>query len=282
MEVDGMYENTPWEHLALWAPWIGLAAVVLAIVLYQIGKRSEVNDPDGGLAKLLVAERIIALGLSLATLGVLFTIMWRPAHDTYPYPFGRMAIKVAVGSVILAAIVALIRRASLGSAIVYGMLTASAASAAAIAAFSHTIIAEGQVTAMVLPVGYVVAALGAALIASVKHRDAVFHEILGVLSFLALAFVASQLLPVVQFRDDSTTYPVTGGFYIVALGRLSRMWLLPPWAMWGGAAATIAIGYLIGSWYGIAIAALGLSISGALDPLRLPSAESPPPRLTPV
>jgi hypothetical protein len=162
------------------------------------------------------------------------------------------------------------------------MLTASAATAAALSAFSHSIIAEGQVTAMVLPVGYIVNALGAALIASIKHRDALLHEAIGVVAFLGLAYWASQVLPVVQFRDDSTVYPATGAFYIVALGRLSRVWLLPPWAMWGGGAATIAIGYLLAAWYGVAIAVVGLSISGALDPRRLTSAESLPPRLTPV
>ena len=282
MDVDGMYENTPWEHLALWAPWLGIAALALAIALYVIGKRSEASDPRGGLAKVLVGERIGALALSFMTLGVLFTIMWRPAHDTYPYALGRAAIGVAIGSVIVATIAELVWRSARSSITVYGMLTASVAAAAAIAAFSHSIIAEGQVTAMVLPVSYIACALGAAIIASVKHRDAVFHEILGVVAFLALAFAASQLLPVVQFRDDSTYYPVTGGFYIVALGRLTRMSLLPLWAKSSGAAATIAIGYLLASWYGIAIAVIGLSISGSLDPLRLPNAESPPPRLTPV
>ncbi|HXC25409.1 MAG TPA: hypothetical protein VNU46_05790 [Gemmatimonadaceae bacterium] len=280
-----MYENTPWEHLALWGPWLGIGAFLLALILYRVAKRSEAGDPDGGLTKSLVAERIGTLGLSLATLGVLFVIMWRPAHDTYPRAFGWAAIEVAVGSVVIALVVGFLRRSLLDSAITYGMLTASVAAAAAISAFSHSIIAEGQVTAMVLPVGYVVGALGAAVIASIKSRDAIPHEILGFISFLVLAAVASWLLPVVQFREggaDSSTYPVYGGFYIVALGRLSRLWLLPVWAMWGGAVATIAIGYLVASWYGIAIAAIGLSISGALDPRRLPSAESLPPRLTPV
>lgn len=280
-----MYENTPWEHLALWGPWLGIGALLLALVLYRIARRSEAGNPHGGLTKALIAERIGAIGLSLATLGVLFVIMWRPAHDTYPYAFGRAAIGVAVGSVIVAFLIGVLQRSLIGSAATYGMLTASAAAAAAISAFSHSIIAEGQVTAMVLPVGYVVCALGAAVIASVKSRDALLHEMIGLLSFLVLAALASWLLPVVQFREggaDSSTYPVYGGFYIVALGRIARLWLLPPWAMWGGAVATIAIGYLVASWYGIAIAAIGLSISGALDPRRLPNAESLPPRLTPV
>jgi hypothetical protein len=284
MEVDGMYENTPWEHIARWAPWLGLGVLLLAIVMYQLAKRRETAAPDTGLAVELIAGMLGALGLSLATIGVLFCTMWRAAHATYPHHFGRTAVGLAIGVVVVALLVGLLWRVWRTETAIYGMLTASVAITAAIAAFSHSIIAEGQVTAMALPVGYIVCAIGATAVASLMYRDAILYEAACVLTFIALAFVATRLLPVVQFRDDTSgnTYPVTGAFYIVALGRIARMWVIPPAVKWGMLIATIAIGYLLASWYGIAIAAVGLSISGALDPRRLPSAESPPQRLTPV
>ena len=282
MDVDGMYENTPWERLALWAPWLGIGVVVVAIVLHAVARRREVTDASGSAAAQAVATIVGARGLALLMLGVLFVRRWRQAHDTYPHEFGRGAIGMAAAAMILALIVVLLRRSWRVPAVSYALLTAAAATAVAISAFSHSIIAEGQVTAMVLPVGYVVCAILADLIASVKYRDAILYEGVALLTFLVLAFVTTQLLPVVQFREDSSVYPVTGAFYIVALGRAARLRVLPSWAAAALGGGAIAIGYLMASWYGIAIAVLGLSISGALDPRRLPSAESPPPHLTPA
>lgn len=279
-----MYENTAWEQIALWAPWLGIGALLVAIILYQLAKHRTTADPKIQLSAQLITGTLAALGLSLATIGVLFSVMWRPAHATYPHAFGRAAVGTAIGAALAALLIGLLWRSWLAQALAYGMLTSSVAAAAAIAAFSHSIIAEGQVTAMVLPVGYILCAIGAIIVASVMYRNAMLHEALCVFAFIVLAWVATRLLPVVQFRDDSTgsVYPVTGAFYIVALGRIARVWVLPAWMRGGLAISTIAIGYLLASWYGIAIAVVGFSISGALDPRRLPSAESPLQRLTPV
>jgi hypothetical protein len=305
MEVDGMYENTPWERLALWAPWIGiavvLAAIILAVIVAMRLKRmraaADVSVPTalsraasrahqsalaGTPNLMLVAGMLTALGLSLATLGGLFTIMWRPAHDTYPTKFGTAAIWVAGASIVVALLVSVTKRSWRWNAFTFGLLTASAAAAAAISAYSHSIIAEGQVTAMVLPIGYVVSAILATAIASFKYDDAVMHEAISVLVFIVFAFVATQKLPVVQFRADSSLYPVTGALYIVLLGRLARIWMFPAAAQFLGAIVAIAIGYLLAQWYGIAIAFVGLSISGALDPRRLTTVGSSLPHASPT
>jgi hypothetical protein len=273
MEVDGMYENTPWERLSLYAPWIGGIALIVAIAVYFMAKRREDEDPDGAEGGMHVARLVGAYAAVFMTLGILFTIMWRPAHDVYPHAFGRAALGVGAGALVLAGIVALARRSLMHAAIIYGTLTASVCVAAAISAFSHTIIAEGQVTAMVLPVGYAAVALIAATLAAPFYRNPLHYEAAIVVLFAALAFGASELLPVVQFRKDDSVYPVIGGFYIVVLGRLARVHAFPPVAALIVAVTAIAIGYFIQYWYGIAIAAVGLSISGGWGLLHQPSEE---------
>jgi hypothetical protein len=164
------------------------------------------------------------------------------------------------------------------------MLTAAAAAAAAVSAFSHTIIAEGQVTAMVLPLGYVMCAVLAAIVSGVAFqmgmRNLDLYDLLNLVVFLGGVWFMSQKLPVVQFHADSSLYPVTGSMFVVAAGRLARLGGLPRWAPYPIALAAIGLGYLLGYWYGVAIAAVGFSISGALDRLPLPSEESPLPRST--
>lgn len=277
-----MYQNTPWENLALWAPWLGVAAIVGAIaLLVALIARERSHGAFASYYPLSqVAASALALGASLIVLGTLFTILWRPAHDTYPHPFGAAAIKVAIGSAVVALIIGLVKRNWRWEALTFGALTASVAAAAAISAYSHSIIAEGQVTAMVLPVSFVVCALLANIIASVKYQDAVMYEGISVAAFLVLAFIAANKLPVVQFRADSSLYPVTGAFYIVMLGRLARTWAIPTWFSIGAGIAAIGIGYMFAHWYGLAIAAVGLSISGALDLRRLPSEGFRPQRST--
>src|SRR5258708_2504333 len=110
MDIDGMYENTPWERLALWAPWLGLGVVLAAIVLYRVAKGREAADSSGGGALRMIALMAGARGVALLTLGGLFVTQWRQAHDTYPRAFGRGAIGVAIGSVVLVLLVTLLRR----------------------------------------------------------------------------------------------------------------------------------------------------------------------------
>src|SRR5689334_13032617 len=102
MEVDGMYENTPWERMSLWAPWIGAVVLLVAIIVYFIAKRREYDDPDGAYSAMHVARVVGAYSAAFCTLGVLFTIMWRPAHDVYPHAFGRAALAVGAGALVLA------------------------------------------------------------------------------------------------------------------------------------------------------------------------------------
>jgi hypothetical protein len=257
----------------LYAPWIGGVALIIAILVYFLARRREDEDWDGAIGGMHVARVGGAYAASFTTLGVLFTIMWRPMHDVYPHAFGRTALWVGGGALVLGGIVALTQASLRHAAIIYATLTASVCVAAAISAFSHSIIAEGQVTAMVLPLGYVAAALIAATLAAPFYRNALYYEAALVVLFAIFAYVASDKLPVVQFREDSSVYPVTGGFFIVVLGRLARVHAFPPVAALIVAATAIAIGYFTQWWYGIAIAAVGLSISAGWGLLHPPSEE---------
>lgn len=272
MEVDGMYQNTPWENLALWAPWIGagaiICAIVMLIILRQRSARSDFFSEYYPLSQ--ISSATLAIGMCLLVVGILFTILWRPAHDAYPHAFGATSFTIAIITGTIGAVVGMIVKRWKWEAFLFGGLTASVCGAAAISAYSKSIIAEGQVTAMVLPIGFAVAALLSNLIASIKYRDGVLYEAISTGVFLALALFFAHKLPVVQFREDSSLYPVTGAFYIVALGRLSRVWLLPWWYSIGAGLAAIGIGYMLAHWYGLAIAAVGISVAGAIDLRRLP------------
>ena len=286
MEVDGMYENTPWERLALYAPWIGLAIILAAFVYFTIGRArggqmAREGDPlfqelsDG------IARNLAALGGALLSLGLLFVAYWRAAHDTYPTIFGGAAIRLIVVAFAIGGILTMMWRRFLTVNATYALVTAAAAAAAAVSAYSHTIIAEGQVTAMVLPVGYVVCAIVAALVSGIAFqygmRNPDLYDVTSVGVFVLCAWFMSERLPVVQFAADSSLYPVTGGLFIVATGRIARVAPLPWWMRALIAAAAVTLGYLFGHWYGIALAAVGLSISGGLDLPRQPSEEFPLP-----
>jgi hypothetical protein len=289
MEVDGMYENTPWERIALYAPWIGLAVLTLALLYFIIGRvRARGNDGEDNLyfaqASDAIARHLAALGAAMLSLGILFVKFWRAAHDTYPTGFGDAAIRLIVVALAIGVVLTLLWRRFLWVHATYAMLTAAAAAAAAVSAFSHTIIAEGQVTAMVLPLGYVMCAVLAAIVSGVAFqmgmRNLDLYDLLNLVVFLGGVWFMSQKLPVVQFHADSSLYPVTGSMFVVAAGRLARLGGLPRWAPYPIALAAIGLGYLLGYWYGVAIAAVGFSISGALDRLPLPSEESHLPRST--
>src|SRR5690606_5252447 len=101
--------NTPWENLALWAPWLGTLTILGAIALFIAlkGRERKIGYFPAYYPLSQLGSSLLALGLSLTTLGVLFTIMWRPAHDTYPRAFGAAAIKVAIGAAVVAILFAL-------------------------------------------------------------------------------------------------------------------------------------------------------------------------------
>lgn len=268
-----MYQNTPWENLALYSLWIGIGALICAIAFIIFLRRREGREYffNEYYPLIQVSSSTLALGACLIILGTLFTVLWRPAHDAYPHHFGSVAFTIAILSGVLGSLIAMTVKRARQEALTLGGMTATVCTAAAISAYSKSIIAEGQVTAMVLPVSFVVCALIANLLASVKYRDGVTYEAIHTAVFIALAFFMSHKLPVVQFRADSSLYPVTGAFYIVALGRLSRVWLLPWWYSLGSAVAAIWIGFMLAHWYGVAIAAVGISVSGAIDLRRSPS-----------
>jgi hypothetical protein len=282
MEVDGMYENTPWEHLARYAPWIGIAILVAALLYFMLGraKARGMDGDDGSLfqeATDSIARNLAALGGAALSLGILFVAFWRAAHDTYPTVFGGAAIRLMVVALGIGGILTMLWRRFVMAHATYALVTATAAAAAAVAAYSHTIIAEGQVTAMVLPVGYVVCAIVAALVAGVAYQVGVrnpdLYDVLSVGVFVVCAWFISDKLPVVQFAADSSLYPVTGGVFIVGVARIARVSALPWWMGVVIGAAAVVLGYLFGHWYGITLAAVGLSISGGLDRLRRPSEE---------
>ena len=289
-----MYENTPWERLALYAPWIGLAILVVAFLYFTIGRaRASRVDPDGELdfqrATDGIARNLAALGGSLLSLGLLFVVYWRQAHDTYPTIFGGAALRLIVVAFAIGGILTMMWRRFLAVNATYALVTAAAAAAAAISAYSHTIIAEGQVTAMVLPVGYVLCAIVAALVSGIAYQYGARHpdlyDVISVGVFIVCAWIMSELLPVVQFpvvrfAVDPTLYPQIGGLFIVSTGRIARVAPLPWWMRVIIGIAAITLGYLFAYWFGIAIAALGLSISGGWDLPHPPSEEYRPSRST--
>ena len=272
MEVDGMYENTPWERMVLVAPYVGAGALLVALVLYFILRR---RDDDDALGARVIAEWLGATGASLATLGVLFTIGWRAAHDTYPYPFGRAALWTGGVALILAGIVTVVRVIPWRVAFLYGIATAATCAAIAIAAFSHSIIAEGQVTAMVVPVSFVFAAVLAVTLAAVRYRDTEYATVILGIAFTALSIFAAWKLPIVQFRDNGASteyYPNIGSLYAVLAGVLAGLAraIGPAWWLVPGVVVAGAVGYIMQMWFGVAIAVLGVGLAiGLTEAVRI-------------
>lgn len=279
MEIDGMYENTPWERLSLVAPWVGLGALLVALILlFMVRGRTDINAI--GIRR--IGWWLAPAGASLLKLGALFAIFWRPAHDTYPHAFGRMALLTGGGALIIGIVLALFKLIPWRAAILYGGATAASCAAAAISAFSHSIIAEGQVTAMVVPVGFVFALVLAIIISAVRYRDPIPRATILGITFLILAIFIAYKLPVVQFRDggaSSEIYPVTGSLYALLAGvfagivsRVGPTWWLAPAAILAAAA-----GYVTQVEFGVAIAALGLAIAiGIGEPTFIVPDENPP------
>lgn len=263
MEIDGMYENTPWERLSLVAPWVGLGALIAAAILLWILRRRTDEDAEGARH---IAWWLAPAGASLATLGTLFTILWRPAHATYPYPFGRAALWTGGIALVIGIVAAALRIIPRHAALLYAGATAASCAAAAISAFSHSIIAEGQVTAMVVPVGMMFALVIAITIAAISYRKPAERAAILALTFAVLATFIALKLPIVQFRDggaSSEIYPNSGGLYAVIAGivagiasRVGPLWWLAPAVI-----LSAAVGYVAQMWFGIAMALLGVVIA---------------------
>jgi hypothetical protein len=168
--------------------------------------------------------------------------------------------------------------------LVFWSAVTSVALVAGVAAFSHSIIAEGQVTAMVLPlalcIGAAVALVIGAFVAAIVSRTDPWNTMnaIGLFAFLLLAYAASRLLPVVQFRADGSLFPVTGAFWIVTAGVIAANLRVMAIAAWVGAAIACCIGYWLASWYGVTLALLGIStgwiLRSSLAPPQRAGAES--------
>jgi len=170
----------------------------------------------------------------------------------------------------VASAIAALRLLPWRAAVLYGVSTAAACGAAAVSAFSHSIIAEGQVTAMVVPVAFVCAAVGAGIVSAIWYRDVVSRLIALGMSFAILAFAGAWKLPVVQFRDGGAStdiYPVTGSALALFAGVIAGLAprIGPTWWIIPGLALAGAAGYVVQMWFGMAIAAVGVGLALGVD-----------------
>ncbi len=217
-----------------------------------------------------------ALSATLATVGLPFVLLSQRAHEVHPYAFGRLFVWLAVIAVVLALIVGVVRDRHprwrwLPS---YGMLTASTCLAVALAAFSHTIIAEGQVTAMVVPVAFLGASFVATIVSTTMlvagYGSRSVRRACMATTLVGLSILLASQLPVVQFLDGgrgNAIYPIHGALYAFLAGLLAERLaevVRPTWGLAPGvailAAAGIA-GYMLQAWFGSAIGFLGANVA---------------------
>lgn len=277
MERNGMYENTPWERIAEYGLWVGLGTLVFALIVWFLLKRF--SSPRS-------AENFFGSGIPAAkaavVLGAVFNIWWVEAHANYPYPFGRIMLGIACGIALVALIIGFIKRSWLPAASRYAALLVPVAAAIYMSATSTSIIAEGQVTAMVLPYVWVIALVLvcalAPLIKNAAMRLTQDYETVAYIATMALlgilVYFINDKLPVVQFHQhpDDRVYPVMGPSYAAFAGAFATAFFAKNRA--GLAAkimgvalivAAIFIAFTFQHIYGIAIAAAGAALWWTAD-----------------
>lgn len=220
-----------------------------------------------------------ALAAALGTVGLPFGILWPQAHAAYPHAFGRVMALVGIAVGVQAMIVGTARRNDPRWRWVRasGLPTAATCAAVAIAALSRHIIAEGQVTAMLAAVGYLLAGVVASLVETATFaagvRSAVLRRAAAVAALIGIAAALTWRFPVVQFFDRlqaDAMHPVHGGLYAYLAGIVSGLFATTIRDRWGVPAVTVAllfaiiVGYLAQSWFGAAVTMTGLGVALAL------------------
>ena len=270
-----LYENTPWERLGPIAPWVGLAGLVMGMLLRRgIGRGAGASGAADRFGPAPV------LSAALITVGLPFALLWSRAHDTYPHAFGRVIVVVGAALGVQAVIVgAAHRRDRRGRwALAYGLLTTTTCAAVAVAAFSRRIIAEGQVTAMVVAIGFLIAGVIASLvdatILAAGQRNDVVRRACSLLTLAGLSTLVAWELPIVQFFDRTRVdaiHPIHGSLFAFLAGFVAGSFARVMSRRWGASAVAVAFvtaalaGYLLQSWFGAAMAALGISVALVLS-----------------
>jgi len=214
-----------------------------------------------------------ALTAALVTVGLVFALQWERVHDSYPAAFGWVVAVVGIAAGLLAVVLGLARRhdARQRWLVSYGTLTATTCAAVAVAALSHTIIGEGQVSAMLVAPGLLCCALAASAVdvALARASDVVRRACSFGTLIICVAFL-SWRLPVVQFSDPARSdalYAVHGSAYaflagVAAYVFASRMRQRPSK---GVVLALMALaGYPLQGWFGVVIVTVGISVAVAL------------------
>jgi hypothetical protein len=270
MTLPALYENTPWERLGPAAVWLGLAGLVMSVVLQRAVVRGGESPPAVG-----QVAPLRALSAALATVGLPFALLWQRAHDTYPHAFGRVVAVVGIvfGVQALTIGAALHRDPRWRWALSYGLLTATTAAAVTLAAFSRAIIAEGQVTAMVVAIGFLISGVAASLVQAIVQvgygRETV-RRVCTLATLVGLAALLAWQLPVVQFIDRArmdAIHPIHGCFYAFLVGLAAGALVNRRNHGWGASEIVVACvtaalaGYLLQSWFGVAVTTIGISVA---------------------
>jgi hypothetical protein len=268
--VPALYENAPWERLGPAAIWIGLAGLALSVAMRRAVARS--GERSFGVEHVAPLR---TLSGALITVGLPFAVLWQRAHDTYPQVFGRVVAVVGIvfGVQALAIGAALYRDPRWRWALSYGLLTAATAAAVAVAAFSHTIIAEGQVTAMVAAIGFLLSGVAASLVAGVlagRLENAPVRRACTGATLVGLAALVTWQLPVVQFVEGAqtgTVRPIYGSVYAFLAGAAAgalvneRRHRVSASVIIVANVTAVLVGYRLQSWFGLAVAALGIGVA---------------------
>lgn len=274
MTEPALYENTPWERLGPTAVGLGIAGLAVSAAL----RRAVARDADGSQAVEDLAP-LRALSAALVTVGLPFALLWERAHETYPHAFGRVValVGVALGVQALGLGAARYHDRRWRWAVSYGLLTATTCAAVALAAFSRTIIAEGQVTAMVVAIGFLLSGVVASLVETTIPARGDGNEVLRractLATLVGLATLLAWQLPVVQFLDRTrldTIHPIHGSLYAFLAGLTAGMIAKEMRYRWGAMVVVISFasaavaGYLLQAWFGLAVTTIGVSVALAL------------------
>lgn len=220
-------------------------------------------------------ESLLVLGAAMITLSAPFVVFYREAHDATPVQFGKAMLAVAAVAAVSAPLARLARVASFRVATAYASVVVSGAVAVALAAWSTAIIGEGQVTAMMLPValcGAVIVGFGVAVIAHGLPVLRARSSWAGVIACAVAVTSIGYALPVVQFRDggrSNAVYPVFGGAMafgaaLIAATVVGYTQRSATSAMRWSALIVVLVGaYVVQSWFGVALAVLGVVVSHA-------------------
>ena len=215
---------------------------------------------------------LVSLFGALVVIGLPFAVQWKRASGTEPASFGRIVAAFVITALVLAFVAGASVRRWRGRLISFGVLIVAAGSAVVIAARSGTITAEGILTAMLLPIGLLVAGIVASFIGTGLARTSMLVGVrwLLVIATLALLSVAvASRLPVVQFMTGARSggiHPVQGSWLAFAGGIAAGAIVGPVlwrsrwhWSMLLVPAA-VALGYTLQASYGVALAMLGVCV----------------------